>query len=247
VSRRRAVSPPNPHPSGVRAPAVPADLVPRHVAVVMDGNGRWAKARGLPRTEGHKAGEAALFDLVEGAIEIGVKYVSAYAFSTENWKRPKLEVEFLMKLLEKYLKSERSTYLDNNIRFEPIGDLSLFSKSLRNVIDDVRKSTEGCSALTQCLALNYGGRDEIVRAANASSKGGEITVESLNNALDCTHDVDLLIRTGGDQRLSNFLLWQAAYAELFFTKTLWPEFGIEELESIIKKFKTVERRFGGLN
>ncbi|MBV5320895.1 MAG: di-trans,poly-cis-decaprenylcistransferase, partial [Sulfuricurvum sp.] len=165
----------------------------------------------------------------------------------ENWKRPKLEVEFLMKLLEKYLKSERATYLDNNIRFEPIGDLSLFSKSLRNVIDDVQKATEGCTALSQCLALNYGGRDEIVRAANSLRENGAITVESLTNALDCTHDVDLLIRTGGDHRLSNFMMWQAAYAELFFTKTLWPEFDTDELESIIKKFKTVERRFGGLN
>jgi undecaprenyl diphosphate synthase len=222
---------------------------PRHIAIIMDGNGRWAEAQGKNRTYGHERGAEIVRSITTYCGEHSeIDRLTLYAFSTENWKRPKLEVEFLMKLLEKYLKSERSTYLDNNIRFEPIGDLSLFSKSLRNVIDDVQRSTEGCNALTQCLALNYGGRDEIVRAVNKlSSHAMPITVDSLNSALDCTHDVDLLIRTGGDQRLSNFLLWQAAYAELFFTKTLWPEFNTDELESIIKKFKTVERRFGGLN
>ncbi|HEX5329357.1 di-trans,poly-cis-decaprenylcistransferase [Sulfuricurvum sp.] len=221
---------------------------PRHIAIIMDGNGRWAEAQGKNRTYGHEKGAEIVRSITTYCGEHSeIDRLTLYAFSTENWKRPKLEVEFLMKLLEKYLKSERSTYLDNNIRFEPIGDLSIFSKSLRNVIDDVQKATEGCNALTQCLALNYGGRDEIVRAVNASRENGAITVESLTNALDCTHDVDLLIRTGGDHRLSNFMMWQAAYAELFFTKTLWPEFSADELESIIKKFKTVERRFGGLN
>lgn len=221
---------------------------PRHIAIIMDGNGRWAEAQGKSRTFGHEKGAETVRAITTycGAHS-DIERLTLYAFSTENWKRPKIEVEFLMKLLERYLKSERSTYLEGNIRFEPIGDLSIFSKSLRNVIDDVQAATIHCNGLTQCLALNYGGRDEIVRAANALRDKGEITVESLSAQLDCSHDVDLLIRTGGDHRLSNFLLWQAAYAELFFTKTLWPEFTTDELETIIKKFKTVERRFGGLN
>ncbi len=222
---------------------------PRHIAIIMDGNGRWAEAQGKNRTFGHERGAETVRSITTycGSHK-EVDRLTLYAFSTENWKRPKIEVEFLMKLLERYLKSEKAAYLEGNIRFEPIGDLSIFSKSLRKVIENVQKSTEKCDGLTQCLALNYGGRDEIIRAANTLvGRSVPITVDSLNAQLDCPHDVDLLIRTGGDQRLSNFMLWQAAYAELFFTKTLWPEFGTDELESIIKKFKTVERRFGGLN
>ena len=222
--------------------------LPSHIAIIMDGNGRWAQAQGKNRTYGHEKGAETVRAITTYcARHSEIDRLTLYAFSTENWKRPKIEVEFLMKLLERYLKSERSTYLEGNIRFEPIGDLSIFSKSLRSVIDDVQNATAQCDGLTQCLALNYGGRDEIVRAANALRENGPLSVESLTRALDCTHDVDLLIRTGGDHRLSNFLLWQAAYAELFFTKTLWPEFTTDELESIIKKFRTVERRFGGLN
>jgi undecaprenyl diphosphate synthase len=222
--------------------------LPSHIAIIMDGNGRWAESQGKNRTYGHERGAETVRAITTFcAAHSDIDRLTLYAFSTENWKRPKIEVEFLMKLLEKYLKSERSTYLEGNIRFEPIGDLSIFSKSLRSVIDDVQNATAHCIGLTQCLALNYGGRDEIVRAANILRETGELSVESLSLALDCTHDVDLLIRTGGDHRLSNFMLWQAAYAELFFTKTLWPEFTTDELESIIKKFRTVERRFGGLN
>ena len=221
---------------------------PNHIAIIMDGNGRWAEAQGKNRTYGHERGAESVRTITTYCAKHSeIERLTLYAFSTENWKRPKLEVEFLMKLLEKYLKSERVTYLENNIRFEPIGDLSIFSKSLRSVIDDVQSATEHCNGLVQCLALNYGGRDEIVRAANALRKNEVLTIEALTDALDCPRDVDLLIRTGGDHRLSNFLLWQSAYAELFFTKTLWPEFTTDELESIIKKFRTVERRFGGLN
>jgi undecaprenyl diphosphate synthase len=221
---------------------------PRHIAIIMDGNGRWAEMRGKSRTAGHEQGAETVRSITTFCARHGeIDRLSLYAFSTENWKRPKIEVEFLMKLLERYLKSERSTYLEGNIRFEPIGDLSMFSASLRKVIDDVQNATSGCTGLIQSLALNYGGRDEIVRAVNSLRENGTITVEILESALDCTDDIDLLIRTGGDHRLSNFLLWQAAYAELFFTDTLWPEFGADELETIIKKFKTVERRFGGLN
>jgi undecaprenyl diphosphate synthase len=221
---------------------------PRHIAIIMDGNGRWATALGKSRTYGHERGAETVRSITTFCAKHSeIDRLSLYAFSTENWKRPKIEVEFLMKLLERYLKSERSTYLEGNIRFEPIGDLSLFSKSLRKVIDDVQNATASCTGLIQSLALNYGSRDEIVRAVNTLRDEVTITEESLNNALDCSCDIDLLIRTGGDHRLSNFLLWQAAYAELFFTNTLWPEFSTVELENIIKKFKTVERRFGGLN
>ncbi|MBD3798997.1 polyprenyl diphosphate synthase [Sulfuricurvum sp.] len=221
---------------------------PNHIAIIMDGNGRWAKERNMNRTAGHERGAEVVRTITSFcSIHPEIERLTLYAFSTENWKRPKLEVEFLMKLLEKYLKNEQKNYLEENVRFEPIGDLSIFSKSLRKVIDDLQSVTQGCNGLVQSLALNYGGRDEIVRAVNNLFPSTPITVEQLSNALDCKHDIDLLIRTGGDHRLSNFLLWQAAYAELFFTNTLWPEFTSVELESIIKKFKTVERRFGGLN
>ena len=220
---------------------------PRHIAIIMDGNGRWAEAQGKNRTYGHERGAETVRSITTYCAQHDeIDRLSLYAFSTENWKRPKLEVEFLMKLLERYLKSERSTYLDGNIRFEPIGDLSIFSSSLRRVIDDVQQATASCTGLIQSLALNYGARDEIVRAVNTIHEY-PVTVDLLNSALDCHDEIDLLIRTGGDHRLSNFLLWQAAYAELFFTDTLWPEFTTEELETIIQKFKMVERRFGGLN
>ena len=221
---------------------------PRHIAIIMDGNGRWAESHGKSRSHGHEQGAESVRTITGYCADHPeIERLSLYAFSTENWKRPKLEVEFLMKLLEKYLKNERKNYLEGNIRFEPIGDLTIFSKSLRKVIDDLQSVTEGCNGLVQSLALNYGARDKIVRAVNDLFPRTPITAELLNNALDCKHDIDLLIRTGGDHRLSNFMLWQAAYAELFFTNTLWPEFSPTELESIIKKFKTVERRFGGLN
>lgn len=222
---------------------------PRHIAIIMDGNGRWAQTQGKNRTYGHEKGAETVRAVTTFcAAHDEIDRLTLYAFSTENWKRPKLEVEFLMKLLEKYLKNELKTYLEGNIRFEPIGDLSLFSDSLRQTIEHVRRETAGSTGLVQSLALNYGAQDEIVRAANALiAHNTPLTAESLEHALDTCENVDLLIRTGGDHRLSNFLLWQAAYAELFFTDTLWPDFTTAELEKIIKKFKTVERRFGGLN
>jgi len=223
--------------------------VPRHVAIIMDGNGRWATLQGKNRTYGHEKGAETVRDITTFCAAHGeIERLSLYAFSTENWKRPKIEVEFLMKLLEKYLKSELSTYLDNNIKFEPIGDMSIFSASLQRIIDDIRLKTEHCTGLVQSLALNYGARDEILRSVHKLlGNSTEITSDSLSNALDCSMDIDLLIRTGGDHRLSNFMLWQAAYAELFFTETLWPDFNSSEMEQIISQFKQVERRFGGLN
>jgi undecaprenyl diphosphate synthase len=176
-----------------------------------------------------------------------VEQLTLYAFSTENWKRPKLEVEFLMRLLERYLKKELNTYMKNNIRFKPIGNLSGFSRPLLTTIEIVEEKTKHNNGLVQNLALNYGSKDEIVRAANTLvASETPITEESLSMALDCSMPVDLLIRTGGDHRLSNYLLWQAAYAELFFVNTLWPDFSTFELETIIRQFTTIERRFGGL-
>lgn len=223
--------------------------LPGHIAIIMDGNGRWAQAQGKNRTYGHEKGSEVVRSITTYcAKHPEIQRLTLYAFSTENWKRPKLEVEFLMKLLEKYLKKELPTYLEGNIRFQPIGDLSTFSPSLQKTINHVKEETSQCTGLIQSLALNYGGRDEIIRAAaSLQASNTPISLDLITSALDCDSDVDLLIRTGGDHRLSNFLLWQCAYAELFFTDTLWPQFMPDELEKIINKFKKVERRFGGLN
>ncbi len=220
---------------------------PKHIAIIMDGNGRWAQKRNLKRVKGHEMGAEVVRSITEFcAASEEINRLTLYAFSTENWKRPRLEVEFLMKLLDKYLKKELPTYLKNNIKFEPIGDLRAFSPNLQKTIEHVKEATKHCDGLVQSLALNYGAKNEIVRAFNALKDKKNITEEMLSNALDCKEDVDILIRTGGDKRLSNFLLWQAAYAELFFIDTLWPDFSIKELEKIISKFKKIERRFGGL-
>ncbi|MDY0124406.1 polyprenyl diphosphate synthase [Sulfurimonas sp.] len=220
----------------------------RHIAIIMDGNGRWAQLREQKRVKGHEAGAKVVRAITEFcARDEDIERLTLYAFSTENWKRPRLEVEFLMKLLQKYLESELENYLQNNIRFEPIGDMRAFSSSLQQTIRNVQEKTAHCDGLVQSLALNYGAHDEILRAINGIKNSQEdITEAMLSNALDCKHNVDLLIRTGGDHRLSNFLLWQAAYAELFFTDTLWPDFTTDELERIIKDFTKIERRFGGL-
>lgn len=214
----------------------------------MDGNGRWAELQGQKRVKGHEEGAKVVRDITAYcAKNPNIQRLTLYAFSTENWKRPRLEVEFLMKLLQKYLKKELSTYLDNNIRFEPIGDLRAFSASLQKTIKDVKDKTANCDGLVQSLALNYGSQNEMLRAVNKiKSCEDDITIEMLGNALDCPHDVDILLRTGGDHRLSNFLLWQSAYAELFFIDTLWPDFTTSDLEKVIKKFTKIQRRFGGL-
>jgi undecaprenyl diphosphate synthase len=220
---------------------------PKHIAIIMDGNGRWAQAQGKKRVKGHEKGAQVVKEITEYCAKSkDINRLTLYAFSTENWKRPRLEVEFLMKLLEKWLKEQLPTYLKNNVRFEPIGDIRAFSSSLRKTIKHVQEATAHCDGLVQSLALNYGAKNEIVRAFNKLKDKEDITEEILNNALDAKEDVDILIRTGGDKRLSNFLLWQCAYAELFFVDTLWPDFTPKELEKIISKFKKIERRFGGL-
>jgi len=228
---------------------VSSSIIPEHIAIIMDGNGRWAKEQGLKRTAGHEEGAKTVRNITEHCAKIGVKYLTLYAFSTENWSRPKLEVEFLMKLLEKYLQSEMEIYIKNNIRFNVIGDLSRFSNSLQKTIQEVKDKTKNCTAMTQVLALNYGSRDEITRAVKKLSQSGkQITQENIASFLDTADmpDVDLLIRTSGEVRLSNYLLWQSAYAEMFFTSTYWPEFTINELDDIISDFKKRERRFGGI-
>lgn len=220
----------------------------KHIAVIMDGNGRWAELQGKQRIKGHEEGAKVVKEVTTYcAKNPKIERLTLYAFSTENWKRPKLEVEFLMRLLNSYLKKELPTYLELNTRFEPIGDISGFSKSLQKTIRMIEEKTAHCDGLVQSLALNYGSQDELVRAVKSlNKKDEEITAESISNALDCKHEVDLLIRTGGDHRLSNFLLWQAAYAELFFIDTLWPDFSSKNIIEIVKEFEGVERRFGGL-
>jgi undecaprenyl diphosphate synthase len=221
----------------------------KHLAIIMDGNGRWAKQQSLNRTAGHQRGADVVRDITTYCNNIGIEYLTLYAFSTENWKRPKLEVEFLMKLLDKYLKKELHIYLRDNVKFKAIGNISMFSKALQKRIKDTEDATKECTGLTQILALNYGSRDEIVRAVNKAIANNEkINEESISKNLDTAlaPDVDLLIRTSGELRISNYLLWQIAYSELFFTETLWPDFTTQELEGIIEDYRTRDRRFGGI-
>ncbi|WP_368030336.1 di-trans,poly-cis-decaprenylcistransferase [Arcobacter sp. s6] len=223
--------------------------IPIHVAMIMDGNGRWAKERGLKRTAGHKKGAEVVREITTYCAKIGIKYLTLYAFSTENWKRPKLEVEYLMKLLDKYLKEELKVYLENNIKFRAIGDLSKFSKTLQNRIIKTQEVTSSCTGLTQVLALNYGSKDEIVRAVKKlNERGLEVTEENIESCLDTSGipPVDIMIRTSGEVRLSNYLLWQNAYSEMFFTQTYWPDFTQGEFDDIISDFSRRERRFGAV-
>jgi undecaprenyl diphosphate synthase len=221
----------------------------KHVAIIMDGNGRWAQIQGKRRSAGHEAGAKSVEKITSYAAKIGLKYLTLYAFSTENWKRPKSEVVFLMNLLKRFLAKHLKTLKENNIRFETIGDLDKLEGKLQKEIENVKEQTKNNSGLTQVLAINYGSHDEITRACNKLIKSGQdVTEHNLQINLD-TKDfpcVDLLIRTGGEQRLSNFLLWQASYAELFFTKTLWPDFDEGEFEQIIKEYQKTQRKFGGL-
>ena len=219
----------------------------KHLAIIMDGNGRWAKQQGKVLSFGHVAGAKKLVEITQHALQIGIEYLTLYSFSTENWKREKAEVDFLMKLIEKFLKRELRNLMENNIRFKVIGDMSKTSKNLQKRVNLTIEKTKNNTGMTQILAINYGARDEIARAINRIKKE-KITEEDIQNALD-THDlpdVDLMIRTGGEQRLSNFLLWQSAYAELAFTKTFWPAFSTQELDTMITDYKKIERRFGGI-
>ncbi len=216
----------------------------------MDGNGRWAKQRGLNRTKGHEKGAEIIRDVTTYCSRhSSIESVTFYAFSTENWKRPKLEVDFLMRLMDKYLKNELKTYQKHNIRFKAIGNIAAFSKSLQNRIEQTEALTRDNTNLTQILALNYGGRAEITQAVNTLIQEGrrEITENDISSALQTPYsDIDLLIRTSGEERVSNYLLWQISYAEFYFTQTLWPDFTVEELDEIVEDFEQRNRRFGGL-
>ncbi len=222
----------------------------KNLAIIMDGNGRWAKQRGLNRTKGHEAGAETIRDITTYcANHEEIETVTFYAFSTENWKRPKLEVDFLMRLLDRYLKNELKTYQKENIQFKAIGNIHEFSKTLQTRIRKTEEETKDNTALTQVLALNYGGRAEITSAVNSLIEKGKIILseEDISSALQTPYsDVDLLVRTSGEQRISNYLLWQLSYAEFHFTDTLWPDFSAEELDRIINEFKQRNRRFGGL-
>ena len=222
----------------------------KHLAVIMDGNGRWAKERGFKRTKGHEVGAETIRAITTYCAQHNeIETATFYAFSTENWKRPKLEVEFLMKLLDKYLQKELSTYQENDIRFQAIGNIDAFSKPLQTRIKRTEELTQSNKNLTQVLALNYGGRAEIVSSVNTLIANGhkEITEKDISVHLQTPYtDIDLLIRTSGEERISNFLLWQLSYSELHFSSTFWPDFTAKELEDIIQQYKTRIRRFGGV-
>jgi undecaprenyl diphosphate synthase len=229
-------------------PTVYDKTQPKHIAIIMDGNGRWAKQRNLQRNKGHEEGANTLRDITIHCHNIGIKYLTLYAFSTENWSRSKLEVEFLMKMLEKYLRKELLIYIKNNIRFKTIGDISKLSNQLQKTIEQTQDKTKNCTGLVQVLALNYGSRDEIVRTVKKlNNLNLEINESNINKYLDTNFmsDIDVLIRTSGEIRLSNYLLWQNAYSEMFFIDTLWPDFSCSILDNIIEKYKKRERRFGG--
>ncbi len=227
-----------------------SDTSLKHLAIIMDGNGRWANERGLKRTKGHEKGAEVIRDITTYCADHPmIETVTFYAFSTENWKRPKLEVEFLMKLLDRYLKNELSTYQEQGVRFQAIGNIDALSKPLQKRIAQTEELTKTNTKLTQVLALNYGARAEITTAVNQLIAEGRqsITEEDISSALQTPYtDIDLLIRTSGEQRLSNFLLWQLSYSEFNFTPTLWPDFTAQELDEIIEDFKQRSRRFGGV-
>ena len=226
--------------------------LPIHIGIIMDGNGRWAKLRNLPRTKGHREGLDVAKQIVKAASDLGIKFVTLYTFSTENWKRTQEEVGYLMTLIKKHLSSEFNFYKENKIRIEHIGDITALPMDVQTEIKNAKNDTKDFTGTTVLLAINYGGKDEIIRGIkklSAQKKDfSSITEQDLSLALDTKNipDVDLLIRTGGELRLSNFLLWQAAYAELIFTDTLWPDYTKEEFIKNIKTFQHRTRRFGGI-
>ncbi len=232
---------------------VETNKVPNHVGVIMDGNGRWAKARKLPRVAGHNAGMESMKKIVIAASNMGIKNLTVYAFSTENWKRSTEEVSGIFKLIVKYVKSELEELIENNVHINIIGEYDMLPKDSVEAIDKLVASTKGDDGLNFNIALNYGGRAEIVKAVNEliEAKRGPITETDISEYLYTGSryydipDPDLIIRTSGEERMSNFLLWQAAYSELMFTDTLWPDFTPEEFEALVERYTHRERRFGG--
>ena len=230
--------------------------IPVHVAIIMDGNGRWAKKRGLPRTAGHAQGARVVEQILEDADHMGIRYLTVYAFSTENWSRPDSEVKALMNLLRTYMKTSLAKCARNNVRIRVIGDKSRLDRDLQDSIANLEKETASNTGIGFQIAINYGSRDEMVRAVRAAAQRvaegeitpGEISEELISCNLDTAGipDPDLLIRTGGEQRISNFLLWQTAYSELYFCEAAWPDFNKSELEKAVDAFNHRERRYGGL-
>ncbi len=230
--------------------------VPRHIAIIMDGNGRWAKERGLPRIAGHEQGAESVRAVTEACVELGVGFLTVYAFSTENWKRPAAEVAALWVLLEHFIAQERPTLMKNNVRLQAIGRLHELPESCQQALAAAVAETAGNTATTLVLALNYSGRTELVDAvrelgaevAAGRLSAGEIDAEKIGAHLytRAIPDPDLLIRTSGEMRLSNFLLWQLSYTEIVVTEKLWPDFGKDDLRAAIAEFNKRERRFGGL-
>ncbi|MBE3592643.1 MAG: isoprenyl transferase [Thermoanaerobacter sp.] len=230
--------------------------LPIHIGIIMDGNGRWAQKRGMMRFYGHKAGVNAVREVVKASRELGIKYLTLYAFSTENWKRPKEEVNFLMDLLVEYLSKEVDELNKNNVLINFIGDISVLPQKCKIEIDRAQNVTKNNSGLVLNIALNYGGRDEIIKAVkkictkilNNELSIEEITEQTISENLYTKNqpDPDLIIRTSGEKRLSNFLLWQSAYSELWFTEVLWPDFSKEHLIEAILYYQTRQRRFGGV-
>ena len=228
--------------------------LPKHLAIIMDGNGRWAKQQGFMRAFGHENGTKSVRLTVETCAKLGIENLTLYAFSTENWNRPKLEVDTLMKLLINSLKNELSTLMQNNIKLQSIGNLDLLPKSAQTELKSVIEQTKNNSRMTLTLALSYGSREELLQAIRAISskvKNNIISTEAIDESIINEHlythnlpDVDLLIRTSGEHRISNFLLWQIAYAELYFTDVLWPDFKEEDLYEAILSYQKRERRFG---
>ena len=219
----------------------------RHVAIIMDGNGRWAKARHLPRVVGHQRGVEAVRDLVRAARDMGLEALTLYAFSTENWSRPEEEVSALMGLLKHYIMADLKEFIENNVRLRIIGDFRAMAADVVALLDDALAQTSSNDGLTLVVALNYGAQDEIARAAAKAAVKGAITPEAITAELDTAGlpPLDLLIRTSGEVRLSNFLLWQAAYAEMVFTEVLWPDFTPAHLQAALGEFAGRERRYGG--
>lgn len=230
--------------------------LPKHIGVIMDGNGRWAKKRHLPRSAGHSAGADTLKKIVTECNKMGIKYITVYAFSTENWKRPKEEVNYLMKLLLDYLKDAEKTLAGENVVIRAIGSRKELSKEIQEQIIKTEKFTSKNTGIIMNIALNYGGREEIINAVKAISKDikdEKINIDDIDEKMFSNYlytkdqpDVDLLIRTSGEQRLSNFLLWQNSYSEMWFTNVLWPDFSKKDLHKAIYDFQNRGRRFGGI-
>ena len=230
------------------------DNLPKHIAIIMDGNGRWAAKKGLDRVLGHNIGVESVQEVVEETLNLNIPYLTLYAFSTDNWSRPKDEIGMLMKLLVKYLKSEFNKLIKNNIRLNTIGDLSALPRAVQNEVKKVSEKTKNNKKMVLTIALNYGAREEIeyvVKKIASEVKNNTILLENVDQSIINKHlytrnlpDVDLLIRTSGEKRVSNFLLWQIAYAELYFTKVYWPDFGKKDLQKALLNYQNRERRFG---